>query len=110
MVAGSARLGTGLCPQCGNTGSIVYDSRQHPVGRLRRRRCLECGERWVTLEMPLQDAPAVQELQQAIPIAIEKLIDAQHLLERINATLPDLSKAPKPLEAVGIGEVAIHDD
>lgn len=43
------------CPYCGDQGVRVYDSRhlkspREPVMR-RRRRCVECGERWTTYEI-----------------------------------------------------------
>ena len=39
-----------ICPKCGQEG-VVYDSRTVMGGRIeRRRKCLFCGERWVTME------------------------------------------------------------
>src|SRR5437867_2226319 len=39
-----------LCPACGEEDTRVLDSRPHPSGRSRRRRCAACGHRFATLE------------------------------------------------------------
>lgn len=41
------------CPSCGSTGIKVINSRPHPFGRERRRKCLGCGHRWSTIEVPM---------------------------------------------------------
>ena len=38
------------CPHCGASENRVYDSRANRFGIRRRRECLNCGHRWVTLE------------------------------------------------------------
>ena len=46
--------GGDLCPKCsGDSG--VFDSRRRADGNIaRRRECKACGERWSTIEIPLQ--------------------------------------------------------
>jgi transcription elongation factor Elf1 len=50
------------CPACGNPTRVV-DSRKRARRVRRRRECKECGQRFTTLEMPLQEAEALQELE-----------------------------------------------
>ena len=38
------------CPFCGSTGSRVVDTRDAPQGIRRRRRCVDCGQRFTTYE------------------------------------------------------------
>ena len=39
------------CPYCGSTRNIVKDIRPRPDGKnWRRRKCMECGKRFTTLE------------------------------------------------------------
>lgn len=38
------------CPHCGSTNTRVIDSNPHKLGRIRRRECMACQERFTTLE------------------------------------------------------------
>ena len=38
------------CPICGSENQKVKDSRERQKGRLRYRRCLCCGENFITIE------------------------------------------------------------
>jgi transcriptional regulator NrdR family protein len=41
------------CVECGEWGSKVTDTRKTDTGWVKRqRKCLECGHRWQTLEIP----------------------------------------------------------
>ena len=46
-----------LCPKCHEDNSVVYDCRldYKYKGKYRRRRCLECGYEWKTLEILYPD-------------------------------------------------------
>ena len=39
------------CPECGKRKSVVVDSRATEKGTRRRRCCVACGKRFVTLEV-----------------------------------------------------------
>lgn len=39
------------CKRCGSTNSNVTEVRIHDALPVRRRRCLQCGFRWKTVEM-----------------------------------------------------------
>jgi len=44
-----------MCPACGLQNSLIIDSRYYNDGFYRRRReCQSCGERWSTIEIPLE--------------------------------------------------------
>ena len=46
-------VGVKICPKCGNEQGKIIDSRQDSNGLVRRRhKCLICGRRWSTLELP----------------------------------------------------------
>lgn len=40
-----------MCPMCGKEQSVVIDSRDKPYGTYRRRKCLECGFRYNSIEI-----------------------------------------------------------
>lgn len=48
------------CPACGLQNSLIIDSRKvysSEYGFIRRRReCQSCGQRWSTMELPLETA------------------------------------------------------
>lgn len=47
--------GATRCPACGLQNSLIIDSRYYGDGFYRRRReCQSCGERWSTMEVPLE--------------------------------------------------------
>ena len=57
-----------VCLRCGCEKSIVYDSRNHPEKnsmygdfKTRRRKCKECGFKWVTVEIHWHDAQKLIE-------------------------------------------------
>lgn len=44
------------CPNCGATNTIALDTRNCELNRIRRRkRCRECGYRFITYEVILDD-------------------------------------------------------
>lgn len=49
-----------MCPACGCFDtSGVLNSRSHKAGRLRRRKCERCEERWSTIEITVRDYSAM---------------------------------------------------
>ena len=51
------------CPQCSaEDQSSVINSRIHKAGRLRRRKCFLCGERWSTIEISVKDYSALHRV------------------------------------------------
>lgn len=54
------------CPECGSADNTVINSRKSRRGRLRRRTCNECGERWTTVEKDLADVKRDERWQVAI--------------------------------------------
>jgi len=57
-----------ICQKCGGQ-TVVRDSRPNKIDGLqfetirRRRRCLQCGERFSTHEVPIKKAQEMSELQ-----------------------------------------------
>jgi transcriptional repressor NrdR len=49
------------CPFCGSYATKVVDSRPEPGGRLRKRRCLECGQAFGTVERITADSLMVRK-------------------------------------------------
>lgn len=43
------------CPNCQSNNTQVRDSRPHPDGIFRRRRCLTCNHRFSTIEIKKDD-------------------------------------------------------
>lgn len=64
------------CPTCGSATHVI-DSRKATRWVRRRRECKECGERFTTIEMPQQEAEALQELE----TWWLKIVDAIKILE-----------------------------
>lgn len=53
-----------ICKKCGSERSEVYETRlvqAYAWRRIRRRRCIDCGARWVTVEVHMWDV--VEHLQ-----------------------------------------------
>ncbi|MGK9450324.1 NrdR family transcriptional regulator [Acidithiobacillus caldus] len=50
-----------LCPKCGSSKHRVIDSRQYDFGVRRRRECLECGERFSTVEIRKSEYASLQK-------------------------------------------------
>ena len=48
------------CPKCKSCQITVYDTRNTRKGTRRRRKCLECGERFTTYETLVSDKPKKQ--------------------------------------------------
>ena len=58
------------CPQCHAENVAVVDSRQHAIGRTRRRRCMSCGHRWSTLEIAADTMYDVRNRAHAAAVAM----------------------------------------
>ena len=50
MISYEGRMSSFTCPQCQSTEVAVVDSRPHPTGIKRRRRCAKCDHKFSTLE------------------------------------------------------------
>lgn len=50
------------CPKCGCGLTDVTDSRNHPLGRRRRRCCQGCGHVWTTHEVNADAGPAARSI------------------------------------------------
>lgn len=49
------------CPKCGapkDSGRVVMTQPSDTGETVRRRRCLECGHRWYTMQLPEQVLPS----------------------------------------------------
>lgn len=54
-----------LCESCGKYGMSVYDSREKSDQLRRRRKCVYCGARTVTVELNIEEYDEMQkELQE----------------------------------------------
>jgi transcriptional regulator NrdR family protein len=66
------------CPRCGSTNVSVVDSRPKENHIWRRRKCLECGEKYTTYEV---DAKLFEKIK-AKAEAIDTLKSALKVLEK----------------------------
>lgn len=53
------------CPKCGSGNGYVMDSRRAGGTVKRRRRCLDCGHRYSTMEV---DAEKLRELERTVAV------------------------------------------
>lgn len=70
------------CPQCGNEETRIYDTRAHENGGvMRRRQCLACKYKWITMEaavLPFKEESAEEKGQR---ISMEELRLLRETLE-----------------------------
>lgn len=85
-----ALLVRGPC-ECGAAVG-VYDSRPHPLGRMRRRRCMECGHRWETYEVPRATFLQLAGALGAIRDGLVALADAERALRGLQGALDALEE------------------
>jgi len=77
------------CPKCQSKDVRTTNSRDHSLGRRRRRVCNDCGNKWATMEITDEDFMRIQK--QPLPSTAEHqkmvanaLIDAyQEICNRI---------------------------
>ena len=43
------------CPKCGSNNVYTVASRPKKDGHVRRRSCADCGTRWNTMEIPMDE-------------------------------------------------------
>lgn len=55
------------CPECGEVGSEVVDSRPRPNSIRRRRECTACGARFTTVEMDARLILRIRRLVDTLP-------------------------------------------
>lgn len=62
------------CPKCGSDETAVRDTRMTGIVRYRRRKCNRCGNKFSTMEIPMQeyirlkaDEAAVESIQEVQP-------------------------------------------
>ena len=106
------------CPYCQYQGSRVVDTTKNAPGGIRRRReCLQCGERFSTLERPILGTPLLvkkdgtresfdqDKLTQGIQIACGKrpvsAADIERLTGEIEAKLQRMGKSEVSSRIVG---------
>ncbi len=106
------------CPYCQHEKSKVVDTTKNAPGGIRRRReCLNCGERFSTLERPILATPLIikqdgtreefdrNKLLQGIRIACGKrpvaAADIERLLGEIESTLQRMGKSEVASRVVG---------
>ncbi|MBW6465771.1 MAG: transcriptional regulator NrdR [Brevefilum sp.] len=106
------------CPFCDYQDSRVVDTTKNAPGGIRRRReCLQCGERFSTLERPILGTPLLikkdgtresfdrDKLIQGIHIACGKrpvsAADIERLTGEIEAGLQRMGKSEVPSRVVG---------
>lgn len=54
------------CPACGSDKSGVIDTRRRSLALKRRRKCIDCGERWTTYELRAEMVHAMRDMPQII--------------------------------------------
>ncbi len=106
------------CPFCNSQESKVLETNKNAPGGIRRRReCLECGERFSTLERSIIGTPLLikkdgtretfnrEKLQQGIQISCAKRPVSASTIERltgeIEANLQRMGKSEVPSRVVG---------
>lgn len=106
------------CPFCQHTKSKVIDTTKGAPGGIRRRReCLQCGERFSTLERPILATPLVikqdgtreefnrDKLMHGIRIACAKrpvsAADTERLVGEVESTLQRMGKSEVSSRIVG---------
>lgn len=65
-----------ICPECKSKNVYVHDSRQNDENTRRRRWCTECGYRFTTLEISLEE---LQRLKKKEEFLYEVLTNARNL-------------------------------
>ncbi len=107
-----------LCPFCQHNKSKVVDTTKDAPGGIRRRReCLQCNERFSTLERPILATPLLikqdstreefnrDKLMQGIVIACAKrpvsAADIERLIGEVEATLQRMGKSEVSSRIVG---------
>jgi transcriptional repressor NrdR len=107
-----------LCPYCQFSRSKVIDTTKNAPGGIRRRReCLECGERFSTLERPILATPLLvkqdgtreefnrDKLKQGIHIACAKravsAADIERLIGEIEVALQRMGRSEVSSRVVG---------
>ena len=76
------------CPECRSSTSAVTDTRPWHTSIKRRRKCVGCGYRWTTIELPSELAESLPDLEtklRRIAIDADVMADA---LARILGRLP----------------------
>ena len=69
-----------MCPECGGGNVYVVDSREKETYKRRRYKCTDCGHRWNTAEIPLEELELLEKKRQ-IPLA--ELRQAAKCLNRL---------------------------
>lgn len=71
-----------ICPACGSDRNDCTDSRPNVIGVRRRRRCVDCAERFTTYEVLVQgDDPIVIRAGQTTRPTVENLAPYLRRLE-----------------------------
>lgn len=67
-----------ICPKCKSNETIIVDSRAYENTTRRRRSCNECGERWSTIEVLVEEhvrMVAANKQMQSIITQIQDALD-----------------------------------
>lgn len=67
------------CPKCGNSLASCIDARQKNDTIYRRRKCVECGYRYSTIEITIDENKRLIEVEKSLK---ELLSHAQEIKER----------------------------
>lgn len=59
------------CPKCGSDDTAVRDTRMTGIVRYRRRKCNRCGNKFSTMEIPMQEYIRLKEIENAAEAAKE---------------------------------------
>ena len=69
------------CPYCSGTRSVAKGFRYNKTGKVKLRRCKECGRRWTT-------APVAGDAPSAAPVAVETAPVVPEPMEDASADIP----------------------
>ena len=98
-----------LCPACGHADTKVLDTRDHQVGRARRRRCSACGRRFSTMERIATEDLMVRKRDGRLePFSRTKLVRGVTRAARLYALAPAdinafIDRVVQQLEPAGPG-------
>lgn len=62
-----------VCPKCNSNNVMTIDSRRHEQTTRRRKLCADCGERWSTLEVSMEEYKSLMKIKSSLYGTIETL-------------------------------------
>lgn len=82
------------CTHCGHRGSTVKNSRGAKDYIRRRRKCLKCGKRFTTRELPEDQAMLRLEVARRLQIIEAAILQLRDDLDLTTAGIPNQKSAP----------------